>query len=399
MTFAPVTEQLKEIKRGTVDLLPENELIDKLNRSIKSGKPLHIKMGFDPTAPDIHLGHTVGIRKLRQFQDLGHKVIVIIGDYTATVGDPSDKKVTRPRLKHEDVLKNAETYKKQMLKILKAELTEFRYNGEWFKSMPFSDVMSLAASTTVAQMLERNDFSNRYKSGQPISLHEFFYPLMQAYDSVMIDADVELGATEQKFNLVMGRTIQEAYDKEKQCILTLPVLVGLDGVQRMSKSLGNYIGIDESAKDIYGKTLSIPDEQIYPYFELVTDVTLSELEEIKKRAESDPRNTKRELARKLVTMYHSEKSALDAEAEFDRIFINKDLPDKIAEYEIRQNPISILDLITDVNFATSKGEARRLIRGNGVSYNNEKITDENLVLELVEGHVLKVGKKRFVKTV
>jgi tyrosyl-tRNA synthetase len=396
--FPPLEQQLAVIKRGTIDCLPENELKAKLNRAITKNKSMIVKMGFDPTAPDIHLGHTVGIRKLRHFQDLGHRVVVIIGDYTATVGDPTDKKVTRPRLSHEDVLANAETYKTQILKILKPELTSFRFNGDWFKAMPFTDVMALASQSTVAQMLERNDFSNRYKTGQPISLHEFFYPLMQAYDSVEIDADIELGATEQKFNLMMGRQIQEAYNKEKQCILTLPVLEGLDGVQRMSKSTGNYIGINESPRDMFGKVLSLPDTMIYRYFELVTDVPIEELDELKAFAEKDPRNAKRALAKRLVTMYHDQAAANAAEEEFDRIFIKKDVPDDVPEQKFTVAEMGIIDLIFTVGFAESKGEARRLVRGNGVSYNNEKISDENAIIKFVHEAVLKVGKKKFLKT-
>lgn len=398
MSFPDLETQLSVIQRGAIDMLPEDEFKAKLKKSIKTNKPLIIKMGFDPTAADIHLGHTVGIRKLRHFQDLGHHVIVIIGDYTATVGDPTDKKVTRPRLSHEDVMANAETYKKQILKILKPELTFFRYNGEWFKNMPFNEVMALGSKVTVAQMLERNDFSNRYKSGQPISLHEFFYPLMQAYDSVEIEADVELGGTEQKFNLMMGRQIQEAHDIEKQCILTLPILEGLDGVQRMSKSLGNYIGIDESPREIFGKVLSIPDNMIYRYFELVTDVSLDELAKMKDFAEADPRNAKRQLAKRLVAMYHDQAAADAAEEEFDRIFIKKDVPDDIPAQKFEQAELGIIDLIFNVGFAASKGEARRLVRGNGVSYNGEKVTDENAVIALMNDAVLKVGKKKFIKT-
>lgn len=399
MNFPSIEDQLNAIKRGTVEVLPEDELVKKLKKAEAKNKPLNIKMGFDPTAPDIHLGHTVGIRKLRQFQDLGHKVTVIIGDYTATVGDPTDKKVTRPRLTHEDVMKNADTYKNQILKILNPEQTEFRFNGEWFSKMSFNDVMSLGASCTVAQMLERNDFSNRYKSQQPISLHEFFYPLMQGYDSVEIDADLEMGATEQKFNLVMGRQLQEHHGKEKQCILTMPVLEGIDGVQRMSKSIGNYIGIDESPREIFGKTMKIPDELIYRYFELVTDVTLDELPKIKEFTESDPRNAKRSLARKIVDMYHAEGSGKAAEEEFDRIFIKKDVPDDVAEHKVTAGSIRMIDFIHEVGFAKSKGEARRLIKGGGVTYNKEKFTEEEGDVTFVNDAILKVGKKKFLKTI
>jgi len=274
--FPPVDEQLEVIGRGTIDLLPMDELKVKLEKSFKTGKPLRIKQGFDPTAPDIHLGHTVGIRKLRQFQDLGHQVIVIIGDYTGMVGDPSEKISTRPRLTHQDVMENAKTYERQFFKILDQEKTEIRYNGDWFSRMSFVEIMNLASKFTVARMLERDDFAKRYKDQQPISIHEFFYPLMQGYDSVMIQADLEIGATEQKFNLVIGRQIQKEYGQDPQIVLTLPVLEGIDGVQRMSKSLGNYIGIDESPAEIYGKTMSIPDKLIYPYYELITDIDLKD---------------------------------------------------------------------------------------------------------------------------
>ena len=253
----------------------------RLEKSIKKNKPLIIKQGFDPTAPDIHLGHTVGIRKLKQFQDLGHQVVVIIGDYTGMVGDPSEKNSTRPRLTHDQVLVNAKTYQEQFFKILDREKTIIRFNGEWFSKMRFDEIMELAAKFTVARMLERDDFARRYANQQPISVHEFFYPLMQGYDSVMIDADVELGATEQKFNLVIARQIQKEYNKEQQIVLTLPVLAGIDGTQRMSKSLGNYVGIDEAPNETYGKILSVPDNLIYPYFELITDVSLAELGQLK----------------------------------------------------------------------------------------------------------------------
>ncbi|HFB68539.1 MAG TPA: tyrosine--tRNA ligase, partial [Calditrichae bacterium] len=304
--FPPLKEQLEIISRGTVDLLPMDELKMKLERSIKTGKPLRIKQGFDPTAPDIHLGHTVGLRKLKQFQDLGHQVVIIIGDYTGMVGDPSEKNSTRPRLTHEQVMENAKTYEKQFFKILDREKTEVRYNGEWFSRMTFAEVMDLASKFTVARMLERDDFAKRFANNQPISIHELFYPLMQGYDSVMVRADVEIGATEQKFNLVTGRDIQREYGQEPQVVLTLPVLVGIDGVNRMSKSLGNYIGIDEPPEEMYGKTMRIPDELIYQYFELVTDVSLQELQEIKQQLESgsvNPRDLKKRLAFTIVRMY------------------------------------------------------------------------------------------------
>ncbi len=388
------------IRRGTVEILPEEELVKKIERSIKKNIPLVIKQGFDPTAPDIHLGHTVGIRKLRHFQELGHRVVVIIGDYTAMVGDPSEKNSTRPKLAHETVMEHAQTYRRQFMKILDEEKTEVRYNGEWFSKMSFAEIMNLASKFTVARMLERDDFSKRYAGRQPISIHEFFYPLMQAYDSVVIRADVELGATEQKFNLVIGRNIQKEFGQEPQIVLTLPVLEGLDGKQRMSKSLGNYIGIDEAPADMYGKTLSIPDELILRYFELVTDVSGKELAQIARQLqhpETNPRDLKRYLARTIVRMYHGEQESIRAEEAFDRIFIKKDIPDEMPEVHISSDEVRIDDLILLTKTADSKGQARRLVKGGGVSIDGRKISDPFYMVRIKDGRVLKVGKRRFVK--
>jgi tyrosyl-tRNA synthetase len=400
--FPPIKEQLEVIRRGTVDLLPMDELKQKLERSIKTGKPLRIKQGFDPTAPDIHLGHTVGIRKLKQFQDLGHQIVVIIGDYTGMVGDPSEKSATRPRLTYDEVMKNAKTYKKQFFKILDPKKTEMVYNGQWFSKMRFDEIMGLASKFTVARMLERDDFAKRYESQLPISIHEFFYPLMQGYDSVMIKADVEIGATEQKFNLIIARQIQKEYGQGSQIVLTLPVLVGIDGVQRMSKSTGNYIGIDEKPEEMYGKTMRIPDEQIYPYFELITDVELSELKKIKNKLKYDsvnPRDLKRQLARKIVEMYHSEKAAKDAEAHFDKIHIKKEVPDEIPEFKLSGKSRRIIDIIVDAKLAASKGEARRLVKQKAVTLDGKLITDEFFELSIKNPTVLKVGKRKFIKLV
>jgi tyrosyl-tRNA synthetase len=402
--FLPVDEQLKIISRGTVDLLPLDELKNKLERSYKTGQPLRIKQGFDPTAPDIHLGHTVGIRKLKQFQDLGHQVVVIIGDYTGMVGDPSEKDSTRPRLTHEDVLKNAKTYQEQFFKILDPEKTEIFYNGSWFSQMSFAEIMNLASKFTVARMLERDDFSNRYKNQLPISIHEFFYPLMQGYDSVMIKADVEIGATEQKFNLVIGRQIQKEYGQESQIVLTLPVLIGLDGVQRMSKSLGNYIGIDEPPEEIFGKTMSIPDNLIYDYYELISDVSLTELEDIKKKLQDpnvNPVTLKRELGRTIVRMYHTKKDAREAEEHFNLIHKNKDVPEDIAEYRLNSGTQRLLDIIVAAGLTQGTGEARRLIRQGGVKINGETILDELMEIHPSDKfeRILKVGKRKFLKII
>ncbi len=400
MRFPPLNEQMDLIKRGIVELLPEEEMAKKIERSIKEDKPLIIKQGFDPTAPDIHLGHTVGIRKLKHFQDLGHQVVVIIGDYTAMVGDPSGKNSTRPRLTHEQVMEHARTYQKQFFKILDKKKTIVRFNGEWFAQMNFVQIMELASKFTVARMLERDDFAKRYANQQPISIHEFFYPLMQGYDSVMIHADVEIGATEQKFNLVIGRDIQREYGQEPQVILTLPVLEGLDGKQRMSKSIGNYIGIDEDPKEMYGKTMSIPDHLIYRYFELLTDVDRKTLNEIKTKLadpKTNPRDVKMDLAFTLVRMYHGREAAEYAASEFKKVFVKKDIPDEMPEVVLKQQSIRLDDLLLASKTAASKSEARRLITGGGVSIDGEKITDPFYMVTLKNDQVLKVGKRKFVK--
>ena len=400
--------QWQIISRGTVDMLPEGDFEDKLKQSIKENKPLRVKQGFDPTSPDIHLGHSVGIRKLRQFQDLGHKIILIVGDYTAMVGDPSGQSATRPQLNYSDIMKNAETYQEQFFKILDKSKTEIHFNGEWFKGMSFVDIMELTTKFTVARMLERDDFENRMRRGIPISVHELFYPLMQGYDSVAIKADLELGATEQKFNLLVGRTIQEAYGVPPQLVLTMPLLVGLDGEKKMSKSLGNYIGIDEPAREIFGKAMSIPDELIYSYFELATDLSDDRLEEIKKQLSQpdvNPMILKKELGETLVDMYHPEGSGKSAREEFERVFSQKKLPDDIPEVTvdglksqgIDPSKIYLVHLIAKNSMAKSNSEARKLIGGGGVSLNGDKITDVDYEFELTQDTVLKVGKRRFLK--
>ena len=400
--FLPVEEQLKIIKRGTSDIIPEEELKEKLEKSRKENKPLNIKLGCDPTRPDLHLGHSVVLRKLRQFQELGHQAILIIGDFTAMIGDPSGRNQTRPPLTFEEARKNAQSYWEQASKILDREKTKIVYNSEWLGKMSFEDVIKLASKYTVARMLERDDFTKRFKSGIPISMHEILYPLAQAMDSVAIESDVELGGTDQTFNLLVGRDIQREYGQEPQVILTMPLLVGTDGTEKMSKSYDNYIGIDDTPQDIYGKTLSIPDDLIYPYYELATDVSLEELEEIKNKlndGKTNPRDIKRALARKLVEMYHSKEAAIKAEEEFDKIFIKKDVPDEMPEFNIPaiKDGIGIIDLITQVNFAPSKAEARRLVQQGGVSINGNKVLDFKEIISANEPFVLKVGKRRFAK--
>ncbi|MCK4597691.1 tyrosine--tRNA ligase [bacterium] len=399
-----VNAQMEIIKRGTEQILPEDELIAKLERSMKTSTPLRIKQGFDPTAPDIHLGHTVTIRKLKQFQELGHEVIFLIGDFTGMIGDPSGRLESRKRMSREEVLKNAETYKKQIFKILDPHKTIIEFNSRWCSPMRFGDVLELTSKYTIARLLEREDFADRYKSNQPISVLEFLYPLVQGYDSVALRADVELGGTDQIFNLLVGREIQREYGQEPQVVITMPLLVGTDGVEKMSKSLGNYIGICESPKEIYGKTMSISDELILPYFRLLTEVPQGEIEAIErqmKKEEVNPRDFKMTLAREIVTMYYDRESAREAEEEFKRVFQDRGLPCEIPEFAVsaKDQPIWIVRLLTASGMASSGGQARRLIAGGGVKINGQKVTDDSLELKVEGELVMKIGKKRFLKVV
>ncbi len=400
--------QWEIITRGAVDVLPETEFQEKLKKSIKENIPLRIKQGFDPTSPDIHLGHSVGIRKLKQFQELGHQIVLIVGDYTAMVGDPSGQSSTRPRLTYYDIMKNAETYQTQFFKILDKSKTEIRFNGEWFKDMSFGEIMELATKFTVARILERDDFTKRMKAGIPVSIHELFYPLMQGYDSVAMKADVEIGATEQKFNLLAGRTIQDAYSVEAQSVLTMPILVGLDGEKKMSKSLGNYIGIDEQPREIFGKVMSIPDSLIYQYFELATDVTVEELADLKKELENpeiNPMHIKKRLGIRLVDMYNEMGSGEAAKEEFERIFSQKKLPDEIPELTKEQmkeidldpNNIYLVHLIAKTKLSKSNSEARKLIQAGAVTIDGEKIIDVDFTFSADKEMILKVGKRRYLK--
>lgn len=402
--FPTISEQLDLIKRGTSEIIPEEELVKKLERSLKEGKPLNIKLGCDPSRPDLHIGHSVVLRKLSQFQTLGHQAILIVGDFTGMIGDPSGRSATRPSLTLKETREHGESYFRQASKILDAKKTKIVYNSDWLGKMSFEDVIKLASKYTVARMLERDDFTKRYKAGEPISIHELLYPLAQAMDSVAIKSDVELGGTDQKFNLLVGRDIQRENGQEPQVILTMPLLVGTDGVEKMSKSYDNYIGISDSPKEIYGKTLSIPDNLIYIYYELASDIPSSELKEIKKQLEdpkNNPRDIKRKLARTFVRMYYSEEAANQAEKEFDRIFIKKEVPDEVEEFKIDDNNLefNILDMILKVSFAPSRGEARRLVIQGGVSINGEKINDSNYKTKLTDGMILKVGKRKFIKFV
>ncbi len=402
---ATPSEQLEIIKKGVAELISEKELLAKLEKSYKTQTPLKIKFGADPSRPDLHIGHTVVINKLKAFQDLGHHIHFLIGDFTAMIGDPTGKNQTRPLLTQEEVKVNAQTYANQIFKILNGEKTEIVYNSTWLNKLTAVDFVQLTAKYTVARMLERDDFTNRYRSGTPILLHEFIYPLTQGYDSVVLKSDVELGGTDQKFNLLVGRDLQHSWGQESQCILTMPILEGLDGVNKMSKSLDNYIGVVDTPKDMFGKTMRVSDDLMFRYYELLTDLTLSEIEKLKADVKSKaqhPRQIKVNLAKILISRFHSKDAAENAEAEFNRIFVDKGLPDQMENYEIKaQEALGICTLMVQASTAQSNSEASRLVLGGGVQIDGEKISDPRLRLDLVAGKsfVLKVGKKKFVKVV
>lgn len=395
-------EQFRLISHGVADLLPEDEFKKKLEKSVATNTPLVIKLGLDPTAPDIHLGHTVVLRKLKLFQDFGHKVIILIGDFTARIGDPTGKSVTRPPLTEEQVVENAKTYQEQIFKVLDPEKTEVRFNSEWLSKLDFADVLKLASKYTVARMLERDDFHKRYTEGRPISIHEFMYPLMQGYDSIALKADVEFGGTDQTFNLLMGRHLQGEEGMPEQTIITMPILEGLDGVQKMSKSLGNYIGISEAPAEMYGKAMSIPDELMMRYFMLVTDMSIEEQEQLAKDLESGtahPRDVKMKLAHTIVRLYHGEEAANFGQEEFVRVFQKHAMPTDIPEYKvaITEEPVFAPQLLSDAGLTASNGEARRSIKAGAFKIDGEKCSEEHIVLK--DGMVLQVGKRKFIKIV
>ena len=395
-------EQFRLISHGVADLLPEDEFKKKLEKSVATNTPLIVKLGLDPTAPDIHLGHTVVLRKLKLFQDFGHKVIILIGDFTARIGDPTGKSVTRPPLTEEQVITNAKTYQEQIFKVLDPEKTEVRFNSEWLSKLDFADVLKLASKYTVARMLERDDFHKRYTEGRPISIHEFMYPLMQGYDSIALKADVEFGGTDQTFNLLMGRHLQGEEGMPEQTIITMPILEGLDGVQKMSKSLGNYIGISEAPAEMYGKAMSIPDELMMRYFMLVTDMSIEEQEQLAKDLESGtahPRDVKMKLAHTIVRLYHGEEAANFGQEEFVRVFQKHAMPTDIPEYKvaITEEPVFAPQLLSDAGLTASNGEARRSIKAGAFKIDGEKCNEEHIVLK--DGMVLQVGKRKFIKIV
>ena len=398
----PVSEQLAIIKQGCHDIIREEDLAARLEKSRATGKPLRVKAGFDPTAPDLHLGHTVLIQKLKNFQDLGHQVIFLIGDFTGLIGDPTGKSETRPALTEEQIKANAATYERQIFKVLDPDKTIVDFNSRWMKPMQAQDLIRLAARHTVARMLEREDFHKRYTSQTPISIHEFLYPLIQGYDSVALEADVELGGTDQTFNLLVGRDLQREYGQQPQVVITLPLLEGLDGVQKMSKSLGNYVGIDEAAKEMFGKLMSISDDLMVRYYELLTDITPEALARLKEDLASGakhPRQVKEDLAKEIVVRYHSRTAAEHEAAEFIRVLRERELPEEIEEVTltIAEPTVWLPRLLTDAGLAAGTSEARRLISQGGVQVEGEKVTDAKVELAVGKTYLLKVGKRRFKK--
>ena len=396
-----VDEQLAYLRKGTTEIIREDELRNKLEKSAKTGKPLRVKLGVDPTAPDIHLGHTVVIRKLRAFQELGHTVIFLIGDFTGLIGDPSGNSATRPQLSREEINANAETYKRQIFKLLDPAKTELRFNSEWMDKLGSDGFIRLASHVTVRQILERDDFAKRLSEEKPIALHELLYPLTQAYDSVALAADVELGGTDQKFNLLMGRNLQREYEQEAQVAVITPLLEGSDGVQKMSKSLGNYIGINEAPSEIFGKVMSISDDLMWRYYELLTDLRLDEIQQLRSQAEGGdrhPRDLKVELARRIITDFHSAEDANAAEDGFNRIFREKQAPDDIKKWMLNYvGRKKVARVLVDTELAPSMAEARRLIEQGGVRINDDKVTQTDAEIEVTKQEFLiQVGKRRFL---
>lgn len=393
-----VEEQMKIIKKGVDKIVNEEELMNKLVRASKNNESLTIKLGLDPSAPDIHLGHAVVLRKIKQMQDLGHKAVIVIGDFTGKIGDPTGKAKGRKALSEEEVQRNAQTYKEQIFKVLDVDKTEVRFNSEWLGKITFDKVIELASTITVARMLERDDFQNRYKNNIPIGVHEFFYPLMQAYDSVELKADIELGGTDQTFNILMGRTLQKYMGQESQIAMFMPILEGLDGIEKMSKSLGNYIGVNEPANIMFKKVMEIPDGLIIKYFELATDVHPNEIDRIKKDLDrgKNPRDIKFELAKIITGLYHSELEVKEAIEFYDLAFSKKDIPDNIPEIESESNILTnLIPILVQNNIISSKSEFKRLIAQGGVRVNQEKLND--IDFKLINNDVIKIGKKKFIR--
>jgi tyrosyl-tRNA synthetase len=401
-SFAPVEEQLALLRRGAVDLITEPELRRKIERSAAAGRGLTVKVGFDPTAPDIHLGHTVLLRKMRQFQDLGHRVIFVIGDFTGMIGDPSGRSKTRPALTREEIDANAETYKSQCFKVLDPEATEIRFNSEWLGRLGSEGLIRLAAKYNVARMLERNDFKERYQAGRSISLHEFLYPLAQAYDSVALEADVELGGTDQLFNLNVGRDIMPGYGLEPQVVLTTPLLEGLDGTDKMSKTLDNYVGIEDSPREMFGRLMSVSDELMWRYYELCTDVSLDGIARLKSAVaggELHPKKAKEGLAMRIISDFHGEAAARDAREEFERIFKKRGEPDEVAEHRFAAGRVSLPALLTAIGLAATRSEVDRLLKQGAVRIDDTRAEAGRREIEVPAGEtrLIRVGKRRFAR--
>lgn len=395
-------KQLDIIKRGAVEIVPMDELVKKLEKSIMNSKPLKVKLGLDPSAPDIHLGHTVVLQKLKQFQDLGHEVILIIGDFTGRIGDPTGKSTTRKQLTEEEINRNAETYKKQIFRILDPNKTKVVYNSHWLANFKFEDVIRLAAKTTVARILERDDFKKRYEDNQPIGIHEFFYPLMQGYDSVELEADIELGGTDQKFNLLMGRNLQKEYGLEGQIALMMPILEGLDGVMKMSKSLNNYIGVEDSSKEMFGKVMSIKDELIIRYFKLITQLSNEEINimEQEMKEGKNPRDFKVKLAKTIITQYYNADEAEKAEVEFINIFSKNQMPEVINEIELiveNDGEYWVPKLLHILGLVSSTSDGKRMLDQGGVKVDGNKVSDMNIKVE--NDMIIQVGKRKFAKII
>jgi tyrosyl-tRNA synthetase len=403
MTMTPtetIDEQLSYLSKGTVEIIRDTELRAKLERSAKTGKPLRVKLGADPTAPDIHLGHTVVIRKLRAFQELGHTAIFLIGDFTGMIGDPSGKSATRPQLTREEINANAETYKQQIFKLLDPEKTVIEFNSRWMDTLGSAGFLRLSSHVTVRQILERDDFQQRLETNRPLALHEVMYPLVMAYDSVALEADVELGGTDQKFNLLMGRNLQREYGQESQVAVVMPLLEGTDGVQKMSKSLGNYVGINEPPQEIFGKVMSISDDLMWRYYELCTDLAPHQLSALRTAVESgerNPRDVKAELSKRIVADFYSQSAAEAAEEEFVRRFRNKQTPDDVEERVVAAGSWKLPRLLVELQLASSMAEARRLIEQGGVYVDGERAPQSDLELGSDRSFLLQVGKRRFVR--
>ena len=401
MNFLPVQDQMKLIKKGSEEIIPENELVEKLEKSYISGKPLTIKLGCDPSRPDLHIGHGVVLRKLRHFQDLGHQAVLVIGDFTAMIGDPSGRNKTRPQLTLKDAQENAKSYVEQSSSILDMKSLKVEYNSTWLNKMNFSDVINLSSSYTVARMLERDDFTKRFKQEVPISIHEFLYPLAQGQDSVELKADVELGGTDQKFNLLVGRDLQKSNGQSPQCIITTPLLEGTDGVEKMSKSYGNHIGLHDKAEEMYGKTLSISDGMILKWLLLAADAKTEVVKIAEKNLKDpnvNPMEIKRDLARRVVSLFYDDNAAEKAENYFNTIVVGKGVPDDIPEYSIKSEDL-VINVIFNAGILKSKGEARRMVKQGAVKIDGKSITDINTVIKPLKKQILKVGKRRFLKVI